>query len=50
MMGNTVRVDQMTDAIMQGLTEYAKLANADMKKAVKNATVRRKQSCLTATP
>ena len=43
MMGNTVRVDQMTDAIMQGLTEYAKLANADMKKAVKNAgkTVRK---------
>ena len=38
MMGNTVRVDQMTDAIMQGLTEYAKLANADMKKAVKNAS------------
>ena len=38
MMGNTVRVDQMTDAIMQGLTEYAKLANADMKKAVKSAS------------
>ena len=38
MMGNTVRVDRMTDAIMQGLTEYAKLANADMKKAVKNAS------------
>ena len=37
-MGNTVRVDQMTDAIMQGLTEYAKLANADMKKAVKSAS------------
>ena len=37
-MGNTVSVDQMADAIMQGLTEYADLATADMKKAVKDAS------------
>ena len=37
-MGNTVSVDQMANAIMQGLTEYADLATADMKKAVKDAS------------
>lgn len=37
-MGSTVRIDQMADAIMQGLTEYAELANEDMKKAVKDAS------------
>ena len=33
-MGSTVRIDQMADAIMQGLNEYAELATEDMKKAV----------------
>ena len=37
-MGSTVRIDQMADAIMQGLTEYADLATEDMKKAVKAAS------------
>lgn len=37
-MGSTVRIDQMADAIMQGLNEYAELANEDMKKAVKDAS------------
>lgn len=37
-MGSTVRIDQMADAIMHGLTEYADLATEDMKKAVKAAS------------
>lgn len=37
-MGSTVRIDQMAETIMQGLTEYAELANEDMKKAVKDAS------------
>lgn len=37
-MGSTVRIDQMADAIMQGLTEYAEFATEDMKKAVKDAS------------
>ena len=37
-MGSTVRIDQMADAIMQGLNEYAALATEDMKKAVKAAS------------
>lgn len=37
-MGSTVRIDQMADAIMQGLNEYAELATEDMKKAVKVAS------------
>ena len=37
MAGNKVRVDQMADAIMQGLTEYADLATDEMKSAVKKA-------------
>ena len=37
-MGSTVRIDQMADAIMQGLNEYAELATEDMKKAVKAAS------------
>lgn len=40
---NTVNVDGMADAIMEGLTKYAELATEDMKKAVKKsgATVRK---------
>lgn len=37
-MGSTVRIDQMADAIMQGLNEYAELATEDMKNAVKAAS------------
>ena len=37
-MGSTIRIDQMADAIMQGLNEYAELATEDMKKAVKAAS------------
>ena len=37
-MGSTVRIDQMADAIMQGLNEYVELATEDMKKAVKAAS------------
>lgn len=37
-MGSTVCIDQMADAIMQGLNEYAELATEDMKKAVKAAS------------
>ena len=37
-MGSTVHIDQMADAIMQGLNEYAELATEDMKKAVKAAS------------
>lgn len=36
-MANTVRIDQMAEEIMKGLTEYADLAADDLKKAVKNA-------------
>ena len=37
MAGKKVRVDQMADAIMKGLTEYADLATDEMKSAVKKA-------------
>lgn len=37
-MAGTVRIDQMADAIMKGLNEYADLATEDMKKAVKKAS------------
>lgn len=36
-MANTVRIDQMAEEIMKGLTEYADLAAEDLKKAVKTA-------------
>ena len=34
---NSVRIDQMADEIMKGLTEYADLATDEMKSAVKKA-------------
>lgn len=37
-MSSTVRIDDMADAIMQGLTEFAELATEDMKEAVKSAS------------
>jgi len=33
----TVRIDQLADAVMKGLEEYAKLATDDLKKDVKKA-------------
>lgn len=36
-MSRNVSIDEMADAIMEGLTEYADLAAEDMKKAVKKA-------------
>ena len=42
-MANSIRIDQLADEVMKGLTEYADLATDDMKKAVKKAgtTVRK---------
>lgn len=34
-MGNTVRIDELADAVMEGLVEYADLATEDVKKAVR---------------
>lgn len=36
-MSGNVSIDEMADAIMEGLTEYASLATDDMKKAVRKA-------------
>ena len=36
-MGKTVKIDDLAEEVMKGLTEYSKLATADMKKAVKKA-------------
>lgn len=36
-MSRNVSIDEMADAIMEGLTEYANLATDDMKKAVRKA-------------
>lgn len=36
-MSRTVRVDQLADAVMEGLQEYAKLATDDLKKDVQKA-------------
>ena len=42
-MARNISIDEMADAIMEGLTEYADLATEDMKKAVRKAgnTVRK---------
>lgn len=42
-MANNIRINQLADKVMKGLTEYADLATDDMKKAVKKAgtTVRK---------
>lgn len=37
MAGSKVRIDQMTDEIIKGLTDYADLATDEMKSAVKKA-------------
>ena len=36
-MNQTVRIDQLADAVMKGLEEYAKLATDDLKKDVQKA-------------
>ena len=34
-MGQTIRIDQLADTVMRGLTEYAELSNTAMKEAVR---------------
>ena len=36
-MSKTVKIDDLADEVMKGLTEYSNLATADMKKAVRKA-------------
>ena len=36
-MGKTVKIDDLAEEVMKGLTEYSKLATADMKKVVRKA-------------
>ena len=36
-MSNTVRIDELADAVMEGLVEYGNLAAEDVKNAVKRA-------------
>lgn len=37
-MASTVKIDDMADVVMKGLTKYAELATDDMKEAVKSAS------------
>lgn len=39
-MASTVNINEMTDAIMKGLEDYAELATEDMKEAVKHASTK----------
>lgn len=36
-MAKTIKIDQLADEVMKGLTEYADLATEDLKEAVKDA-------------
>ena len=36
-MSKTVKIDDLADEVMKGLTEYSRLATDDMKKAVRKA-------------
>ena len=36
-MSKTVKIDDLAEEVMKGLTEYSRLATADMKKAVRKA-------------
>ena len=36
-MSKTVKIDDLADEVIKGLTEYSRLATADMKKAVRKA-------------
>lgn len=38
MASNVVKINELADAIMEGLNEYAELATEEMKEAVKNAS------------
>lgn len=49
-MGQTVSVDGMADAIMEGLKEYADMATSDMKKAVSKSAKTVKDEISTNAP
>ena len=49
-MGQTVSVDGMADAIMEGLKEYADMATSDMKKAVRKSAKTVKDEISTNAP
>lgn len=46
--GDKVKIDNLTDEIMNGLKEYADLATDDLKKSVRKAgnTVRKRYRCI----
>ena len=46
----TVRIDQLADAVMKGLEEYAKLATDDLKKDVQNAGKKVKEQIESTAP
>ena len=48
--GQTVSVDGMADAIMEGLKEYADMATSDMKKAVRKSAKTVKDEISTNAP
>ncbi len=46
----TVRIDQLADAVMKGLEEYAKLATDDLKKDVQKAGKKAKEQIESTAP
>ena len=46
----TVRIDQLADAVMKGLEDYAKLATEDLKKDVQNAGKKVKEQIESTAP
>ncbi len=49
-MGQTIRIDELADAVMNGLKEYAQLAAEDLKEDVKKAGKTVKQQIESAAP
>lgn len=49
-MASTVKINEMADMIMKGLTEYAELATDDMKKAVRDASTTVRKEIKTNAP
>lgn len=49
-MAQTVRIDQLADAVMKGLEDYAKLAADDLKKDVQKAGKTVKQQIESTAP
>ena len=49
-MNQTVRIDQLADAVMKGLEEYAKLATDDLKKDVQKAGKKVKEQIESTAP